>query len=300
MQSGWVTPGSAPGTAEAILMVPEVRARPLFPGGANSPSNNIRGYFEPCCCGMRPGAGPNVPPHWYDGGKGWTTRHFIDIEPFDMAQQNPGIHRCKYCAFEARGKEGCCGKGACWCPIGSAPGEMESHLVGIHGVVPPMKRKWATSCTECDGFLEAWCCWSCQASRQFMAAHGWANQLSIFWCLMFSCGGGHHHNEHGQAHRLVSLHLAAWMTRNAIRELHSIDESCCETALMALCCPICSLAQTYREYSAAGVWPGGVCAGDAPPMYMMDQPPPHLMQGGAGQGQLYPSGGKDGGYQKIM
>uniref|UniRef100_A0A6U4SD85 Uncharacterized protein n=1 Tax=Neobodo designis TaxID=312471 RepID=A0A6U4SD85_NEODS len=270
----------AVGPTTAIVMQTEDRARPFFSGGEHSPANNIRGYFEPCCCGMRPGTGPNVPPHWYDGGHGWTTKHFTDIEPFSFQNQTPGAHRCKYCSFVAEGREGCCGKGACWCPIASAPPAMERHLIDAHGIQPPPRRKWATELCECgDGCLESICCWQCQASRQIMAQRGWANTFNCFWCLYFTFAGGSHHDEHGRKNHVACIILAAWLNRRSIRELHNIDEGCCETLMISCCCPHCSIAQTYREYSAAGVWPGGVLVGDQPPAIMMDQPPPHLMNG---------------------
>ena len=269
------------------------RARPFFRGGDHNPANNIRGYYEPCCCGMRPGAGPNVPPHWLDGGEGWTTRHFVDIEPFSFERQTPGVHRCKYCSYEARGSEGCCGKGACWCPCPSAPPAMARHLVDAHQIMPPPKRQWATECTDTEGCCEACLCWQCQASRQMMAQRGWANAFNCFWCLYFSFAAGRHRDDGGNNNHVALIGLAAWLNRRSIRDLHNIDEGCCQTLCIACLCPVCSLAQTYREYSAGGVWPGGILVGDAPPSVTMDQPPPGLAPAPA-----YPQAG-GGGYSKL-
>lgn len=279
---------------EAVQLPVQQRARPLFPGGDMKAANAIRGYYEPCCCGMRPGTGPNVPPHWYDGGKGWVTAHFFDLEPFDFNAQNPGRHQCKYCGYIADGEE-CCGKGACWCPLARAPWQMEAHLATSHGIAPPPRRQWATECTDSRGLCDACFCWQCLAARMIMAKHGWANEFNAWWCLYFTCAGGSHYDDTGRRNHVACHVLAAWMTRNAIKELHNIDEDCCTTILMACCCPVCSLAQTYREFSAGGVWPGGVCQ-DAPPVVTMDMPPPHLM-GGAGYA---PMGGQGGEYGKLM
>jgi hypothetical protein len=69
--------------------------------------------------------------------------------------------------------------------------------------------------------------------------------------------------------------LAAMMTRCSITRLNRIDEHVCKTAACAICCSPCSLAQSYREFSAAGVWPGGTCCSTSPPNYALK---PTIMQ----------------------
>jgi len=287
-QQPLTNPGVMPGNP--LQVVP--RARPLFRGGTHAAQNGIRGYYDECCCGMRPGTGPNVPPHWLDGGHGWATAHFFDVEPFDFNLQTPGRHQCKYCNFVADGEEGCCGKGACWCPLGLAPFKMVDHLAANHGLVAPPMRDWATSCTDTEGLCDACFCWQCQASRQINAAHGYINQLNPFWCLYFTCAGGRHHDHSGQEVHVGCHCMAAFLTRQSIKQLNRIDEDCCTTLAMSICCPICSLAQTYREFSASGVWPGGICVGDAPPMIAMNNPPANWAPPMAVQPQT-------GGYQKV-
>lgn len=242
--------------------------------------NKIRGYYEPACCGWEPGTGPNVPAHWLDGGHGWVTAHFRDVEPFSFENRTAGRHQCAMpsrnggqCNFEVQGNE-CCSCACCWCPHGNAPREMEHHLNRDHGISAPEKREWATGCTETPGCCEAVFCWPCAASRQLMAAHGYSNELNCFWCMYFTCAVARSEHDDGKAHTACAS-FAAWLTRRSIVKLNNIDESFCSTTLLACCCPCCSLAQTYREYSAAGVWPGGICNAE-PPAVRMNNPPPQL------------------------
>ena len=281
------TASDAPLADAAAAGSAPTRAHPFFVGDDNGPHNNIRGYYEPCCCGLRPGTGPDVPPHWFDGSDGWVTEHFVDVAPLSLAQRNPGHHRCKYCDFEVKGdslcectKEGPCAA-CCWCPLSSAPRAMARHLNQKHMRNGGPRREWATGLYDIDGFFEACFCGPCQASRQMMAQRGWANRHNCCWCLCFTCGLDCNQDQQLRdrfkaTRTLGGLVLGAWLNRRAARDLQHIEERTCTTLCIACCCPVCSLAQTYREFTAAGVWPGGILVGSEPPVIRMDQPPPYL------------------------
>ena len=240
-----------------------VGAKPYFGGLARAgirPENFIRNTVPSCCGDLRPPTGNDVPAHWHDGGHGWVTRHFVDIEAFDWEQKRPGVHRCalangqgNQCEFIAEGEESSC---CCWRPRGRAPRKMEAHLKQVHGMQEPPRREWATGLCVCgEGLCDACFCSPCQGSRQIMAGHGHKETMSWLWCCALMCMNGNEEGE-GGGHSIV---YAAWLSRFTIKRLHNIDEGCCKTMLAACCCPHFSLAQTYREFSAAGVWPGGVC-----------------------------------------
>jgi Cys-rich protein (TIGR01571 family) len=150
---------------------------------------------------------------------------------------------------------------------------MKGHLMSQHGINPPPKREWASGLCDCAGLCDAWLCWCNQSSRQIMAGYGHQDAMHCLWCVMLLCMNGRDQGE-GGGHSIV---YAAWYNRYTIKYLHNIDEGCVCTMLSSCCCPVCSIAQSYREFSAAGVFPGGVCNSENPQV-TMSNPPPSLMR----------------------
>lgn len=254
------------------------RANPSFFHRAET---NIRRPYFGC---YRWAPGPNIPDHWFDGADGWVTKFYTDIEPFDLELRRNGRHRCqvtiqgpdgmpRHCNHEVA-NDGCCNDSICWCPFAKGPPLMTAHLATAHGLQPPLKRQWASDFCDMRGVLEAWLCTPCQGSRQMMALSGYADTFSLPFCLFF-CFMGIRHAQAGGRHGAywVPPHiLAAIFTRYSIVRLNNIDEGCCTTTAAVICCPICSLAQSYREMSASGVWPGGTVCNTEPPLCYL-QPP---------------------------
>lgn len=274
------------------LQVPQLgrygipRARPLFGGilGSKwlSPENDIRGTgpMQPgvCCLDFRPG--PNIPAHWWDAGDGWVTSYFTDIVPYDKEAKQKGKFRCvvpnqngQMCNFEVENTE-CCAGNCCWTPGAVAPGLMKQHLISAHGLVEPGKREWAINLCDCDGAscAEALFCTTCAGSRQIMAGVGYVNTFNVWWCLGL-CALGCQSSENSDGTKsyywIPPWQIVAILTRFQISRLNSIDEGPCKTCLTAFCCPCCSMSQTYNEYTAAGVWPGGTCCIGQPPAVTM-------------------------------
>ena len=79
------------------------------------------------------------------------------------------------------------------------------------------------------------------------------------------------HEEKDETYWVPPHLLVAILTRQRLVRLNNIDEGCCTTALTTVCCSLCSITQTYRELSASGVWPGGMCNA-APPQVLLQQP----------------------------
>ena len=252
------------------------RAHPYFGGGMRA-EVHVRPYAWPrsCCfnCYLpaEPAAG-RVPEKWLDGGMGWVTRHFRDEVPFNFETETPGRFRCNVegCGHVVEEEEACCQLPCGWRPAGVAPRKMAAHLKTAHGLFPPPKGEWATDMCDTTGLLEACCCAPCQASRQMMASYGHADTFNLAWCCLFTSIP--HHSEHEGADPDAdrencggcNVVLAAYFTRRYAKTLQNIDEGFCKTCCVACLCPHCSLAQTYREFGAAGVWPGGFCVSEAP------------------------------------
>lgn len=222
--------------------------------------------------------GPNIPQHWYDGGDGWVTRFFTDVEPFSAEAKKNGIHACQVpnamgqqCRFSVT-NTGFCDGTPCWCSGTPAP-LMAAHLTSAHGIFPPMKRPWSSELFDTTGCLDVWCCTPCQGARQMEALSGYANSFNVWWCLFFLFFGcrqsGHGRNR--VAYYIPPHTLIAILTRYNVVRLNHIDEGLCSTVMIICCCSPCSVAQTYRELAAVGVWPGGICNNEPPHIVV---PPP--------------------------
>ncbi|CUE59234.1 Hypothetical protein, putative [Bodo saltans] len=226
-------------------------AVPAFRGEGE---NSIR-HPHPCCCGIAPG--PKIPLHWYEGGEGWVTKYFYDYVPRHNGTQEPGTFRCQVklvngqlCNHEIA--EGDCCKGnCCWKSSSTAPGKMAQHLRSAHNLSPPSKRPWSSSFVDIDGCGEAVFCPSCIGSRQVMALAGWEDKFHFMMCIFLAL----------QPHAVQG---AAMCTRMKMASLNNINESCCQACLTGFICPICSVAQTYRELTSSGVWPGSNCGQHRP------------------------------------
>jgi len=261
------------------------RASPLFHSKAE---DGIR-RMSPACGACAPtacncfnyGPGPNIPEHWYDGGMGWVTRYFQDVEPFSYQAGKNGRFRCqvpvsehgKLCDHEIE-NGGCCNDGMCWCPYASAPMDMQNHLITAHRIMPPPSREWATDLFDMEGCADVCLCAPCHGSRQMMAMSGYADTFDWGWCLLFCFLGlrsGHPNGQGGGSGGRQTLYYTpphwyvALLTRFRMVRLNNINEGMC-TSLCTVCfCAPCSVAQTYRELSASGVWPGGTCFNVEPP-----------------------------------
>lgn len=250
------------------------RANPFFWDDAET---NIRrpGCIR-CCSGYlcKWPVGPNIPDHWYDGGFGWVTRFFTDVQGFSPEQKVNGIHACQVplqngqqCGFQVAPQPlcGCC---PCFCPT-SPVNDMAFHLITTHNINAPPRRQWASGLCDTQGCFDAWCCTPCQGSRQMEALYGYANSFNIWWCLFFCLAGlQSKKNEEGknETYWIPPHVLVACLTRWSMVRLHNIDEGCCMTGLITLFCAPCSIAQTYREMSSAGAWPGGTLCSNLPPL----------------------------------
>jgi hypothetical protein len=241
-----------------------VGAKPFF-GGQYRPENFIRNNMCPNC--LVPATGAAVPAHWYDGGDGWVTKYFTDVEPFDYKRKVAGTHRCtlpghdgRQCEFAATGEECCCA--CCWMSKGRAPAKMRAHLAASHGIAEPPKRQWASGYCDCAGICDAALCWCVQGSRQLQAGYGAADAPHWLWCALCVLTNAHY-----------GIFWSAWYNRHVIKHLNRVDEACPATMAMACCCPVCSHAQSYREFSAAGVFPGGTLVGERPAAAMKSPPP---------------------------
>lgn len=222
--------------------------------------------------------GPNIPEHWYDGGDGWVTRYFTDVTPFSYENKTKGTFKCQvlngasHCNFPIENDEKCSGT-PCWSPGTAAVAKMQEHLLAVHNITEPPKREWASGLCDTAGCCDVLLCVTCQASRQMMAATGHANTFNVWWCLLFCLAGcGTSQDEQTGQTRCTwtpPCIFAAMLTRCSIAQLNRIDEHWCKTGLCAICCSVCSLAQSYREFSAAGVWPGGTCCNGLPPPFPM-------------------------------
>lgn len=238
------------------------RAHPYFVGGWHAAENACRGYyaFLPPSVGYYNGA----PPWWYDGGMGWSTTYFMDLESFDASAQHPGVHRClvpsssgRPCKFVVTGGEAfVCGR---WFPLAKAPKLMARHLVEGHDLHPPPKRSWATSINEdsvfCMGCTDAVCCCCFQLSRQYASLHGYKATPAGYRYCCYAC---------------ACPCCAAHELRSAVVRLHNIDERPCKTCACAFLCFPCSVCATYREFAAAGLWPGGACERYEPQLVLGD------------------------------
>lgn len=272
-------PSQVPGMIELPLGVSGIpSARPYFVTDAE---NGIR-YPQPCCPGYNPG--PSVPLHWYDGGQGWVTKYFYDTARRDPAKYEPGRFRCQ--AQLPNGQlcrhviveDDCC-KGNClWTGYARAPFKMQGHLAEAHGLKPPRLRSWSSGLFETEGCCESYLCAPCQGSRQMMALAGWEDELHWGWCLFFTFVG---FRCIGSGRNQILIWIPPWiyvamLTRLRLVRLNNIDEGVCTSCCAAIMCSLCSMAQTYRELAASGVWSGSSLGLERPANYAsvgMSSPP---------------------------
>lgn len=135
-------------------------------------------------------------------------------------------------------------------------------------------------CTDVGSCLDTVFCSYCQLGRQKHMLSRNAQGIDFIWC----CG---------------PLFLDFWLwglafagataiLRGEVRRRYGLTgESDCESWLIGCCCAPLSLCQTYREMSARGAWPGGVCASvpfsipgmnlSAPVMMNMVSPAPMMV-----------------------
>lgn len=248
------------------------RALPYFRSDAE---DLIR--HQPLCCGAPPG--PRIPLHWLDAGLGWVTKYFTDVVPYDRANRIPGRFRCQvrradggHCTFEIEDEPSCCAFGPCWMARGNAPFLMLSH-VAQHQIrdaaMTQAPRAWATPLFDMEGCLEVWCCSPCNGSRQMMAISGWEDTFDAGWCLFFLFLGVRVRQvgDFPVVYYVPPHFFIALMTRPLLVRFNNIDESACKSCCIMSCCAMCSVAQTHRELSASGVWPGSSCGGSRPATY---------------------------------
>lgn len=254
------------------------RAQPLF-SRREYALNSLRGYPEivlPCeTCNCWPG--PHIPHHWFDGSSGWVTNYFTNVRAYDYDLREPGVFQCNVPHADGRPcgyvieNDACCRDNCCFAAGRNAPTLMRMHLETVHGFRAPPKRDWASGLCDTAGCCDVIFCSPCNGSRIMMALLGRPNEFNVWWCLYFFLAGCQRSEREGggggnsQSVYWVPPHLLiAVLTRTQIVHLANIDENCCWTAINAVCCPICSVAQTYRELSANGVWPGGICNAEPP------------------------------------
>ena len=266
--------------------------------------DEIRHRRQTCLCDYP--SGPNVPLHWFHAGNGWVGHYFYDVQPFDWTTQSNGVFKCQVRLPDGRlcdhqvVNDGCCDGNCCWCPKTTAVQMMITHLAS-HGIsAPPTNGQWATELCDTESCLDVICCAPCQGSRQMMALSGYTNEFNWCWCLFFTFLGcrSEGHGRHQVVYWVPPWVYIACFTRYSVVKLQRIDEGFCTTCFTAWCCSVCSVAQTYREFSVAGVWPGGKC-NDQPPS-CCNVPRPQLMGlpiagGGAAAG---PPPGMYGGQQQ--
>jgi hypothetical protein len=255
--------------------VPPLPGMPLLPLGVSG-LPHARPYFNSvaedgirhpqCFCCWQYNPGNRIPPHWYDGGRGWVTKYFYDAVQRNPATYTAGTFRCQVrrpdgqlCNEEIE-EHGCCKGSCCWESDAKAPKKMVKHLTSAHGLRPPPRREWATGLFETEGCLDVLCCVQCNGARQMMALSGWEDSMHWGWCLFFTFWS---FENFGVCEDLW-MYIPPWiyvaiLTRFRMIELNNIDEHVCETlGIVAFCAP-CSVAQTYRELAASGVWAGGIC-----------------------------------------
>jgi hypothetical protein len=209
-------------------------------------------------CFKDPGA--NIPAYWFDGGDGWVARYFTNASTHASARQ----YRCQVplkngslCNFKVDDRTAADEQFICNCvaQIKASVLAMERHLRETHQITePPLTAQWATPLFDSEGLVEAIFCYPCQASRQFMAQMGHENDINYFLMVLFGLLWVQY----------VHVSLA---TRCQMKLLGRIDEGCPKTTAIGVFCPCCSVAQTYRELSAAGVWPGSTLCGEKPKYY---------------------------------
>jgi Cys-rich protein (TIGR01571 family) len=135
------------------------------------------------------------------------------------------------------------------------------YLPPLAGLQPP--NNWTSSlcdmCRDMNSCCEViWCCY-CQLGYQDRKMSTGYSGPDWGTCCMYMC-------------------LDMWLTfgfafafgacqiRDRVRHRFNIEPmDGCMNGMIGFCCPQCSLCQTYRELSARGYWPMGVCVSQAPP-----------------------------------
>ena len=215
---------------------------------------------------------PNIPKHWFHAGNGWVGHYFYDVQPFDWTTQSNGVFKCQVRLPDGRlcdhqvVNDGHCDGNCCWNPKTTAVGEMLRHVHEAHGIsAPPTNGQWATELCDTEGCLDVICCAPCHGSRQMMALSGYSNEFNGMWCACCAL--------FPVADKLLPWMNIACLTRYSVVKLQRIDEGVCQSCLVSFFCSVCSVAQTYREFSVAGVWPGGNCNAQPPSCCSVPRPP---------------------------
>lgn len=142
-------------------------------------------------------------------------------------------------------------------------------VVPMQQVFAVLPADFVTNLCDCFSDFSSCCdvyfCICCQIGFQKGMISTSRQGMDVFWCcLPIFCGG-------------LGVVMAAVTLRTDVRQRFGLTaEGDCSGCLQGCCCPACSICQTYREMSARGMWPGGVCVstpftlpGIAPPPVMM-------------------------------
>jgi hypothetical protein len=258
-------------TDDAVCIVGDSaapRAQPFFEPHTRWARDVRPGQANPQCCAALDACNtvqPDevaVPAHWLDAGEGWATRYFTDVVPTSVADRAAGSHRCtlagaggKPCEHVVDGEAFCADYfTACWHPAGNAPSDMAAHLKAAHGLEPPARTaEWATGLFDSEALCYNTLCAPCSGARQVMAARGLRDRPHVGHCALYALGYGHPEVP------CLGMQAAACTARHGAAQLEGIAENGCATCLIGTFLPACSLAQSWRQFAHAGVWPGGMC-----------------------------------------
>ena len=122
-----------------------------------------------------------------------------------------------------------------------------------------MARTWNTGLCDCcsntGNCLDVYFCFSCSAARMCNAIDGDQDKNDCGLCfaimiLQYNTGVG----------------TPAMILRYRIVAKYNIrDEGVIGTFCNAMCCPLCSMCQTWRMLTDMNLWPGGTCCGTTNP-----------------------------------
>jgi Cys-rich protein (TIGR01571 family) len=91
--------------------------------------------------------------------------------------------------------------------------------------------------------IDTFCCYCCQVGRQFKAAEGEVNQLSVLYCCLSLC----------------FPYCCSALLRCKVVDTLSIDENKIVSCCLGIICMECSICQTHRQLTLAQRFPGGLC-----------------------------------------
>ena len=99
-------------------------------------------------------------------------------------------------------------------------------------------------CMEDTGScIDSLCCQCCQVGRQYKAADGEVNQLSVPHCLCFLCFPT----------------LVGAVLRCKISTALTLEENVCVSCCVWVFCPQCATCQQHRQLTLSARFPGGMC-----------------------------------------